>query len=224
MTPLVWWPATRAQRERIVEAASRSSCGSGHTPSSDGDRFLLVCRGHDPPAANLDAGRAAGGVPGERVAAWIASFLAADRRHLAVFEDVIHSPGDVAVLACTRESWELPHGVAWPMFAGEDAAAVHDVMTMHHGGPRTIVLFRLPPHWPVPGDGASLSVKLLQSLRESVCAVMSDVYDGDACLIWDRQVSAVLRVSVEQDAEPGTAASMKSGGQADRGHWEEPDS
>lgn len=224
MTPLVWWLATRAQRQRIVEAASRSSCGYGHAPSSDGDRFLLVCRGHDPPAANLDAGRAAGGVPSDRVAAWIANFLAADRRHLAVFEDVIHSPGDFAVLACTREYWELPQGVAWPMFAGESAAAVHDAMSMHRGGPRTVLLFRLPPHWPVPGNGASLSVKLLQSLRESVCAVMSDVYDGDAWLIWDRHASTVLRVSIEQDAEPGIAASMKSGGQADRGHWEEPDS
>lgn len=218
MTPLVWWPATVAQRERIVEAASRSSCGSGHVPSSEGDQFLLVCRGDDPPSADLDAGRAAGGVPGERVAEWIATFLRADRRHLAVFEDVIHSAGDPAVLACSREYWELPHGLGWPMRAGEDAAAVHDAMSMHRGGPRTILLFRTLPRWWTPGERASLPEENCQSLRESVCAVMTDVYDGDAWLIWNRHASTTLPASVEHDAEAGIAASIKSSGRADRAH------
>jgi len=212
MTPLVWWPATRTQRERIVDAASRSACGSGHIPSSGGDRFLLVCRGHDMPAVDLDTGRAAGAVPVEKVATWIAAFLAADRRHLAVFEDVIHSPGDSAVLARTRACWELPHGLGWPMRAGEDAAAVHDAMSMHRGGPRTILLYRTPPHWQAPSNGASLSAEQLQLLRESVCTVLSDVYDGDAWLIWTRHASTLPSISVEQDAEAGVVASMRSSG------------
>lgn len=203
MTPLVWWPATRAQRERIFEAASRSACGCGNTPSPDGDRFLLVCRGHELPSADLAAGRTAGGILTEEVAEWIAPFLAADQRHLAVFEDVVHSLDDPVVAARSRACWELPHGLAWPMFAGEDAAAIVDAISMHRGGPRTILLFRMPPNWQTPDDGALLSVDQLQTLRVSVCAVMSDVYDWDAWLIWNRHVSALPGIDFEQDAEPG---------------------
>ena len=205
MTPLVWWPATRSQRERIVEAASRSACGRGQTPSVVADRFLVVCRGHDEPAADLTVARRTGGVATERVAAWVASFLASDRRNLAVFEDGVHALGDPAVIARSRVCWELPHGVAWPMFAGENAAAIVDSMSMHRGGSRTILLFRMPPKWQPPADGASLSEEQLQTLRTSLCAVMSDVYDWDAWLIWNRHVSALPGIVVERDAEPGVA-------------------
>ena len=205
MIPLVWWPATRAQRERIFAAATQSACGCSTTPSPAGDRFVLVCRGHDLPATDLDAGRTAGGIPTETVAEWIATFLAANQRHLAVFEDVVHSPGDPAIAARSRACWELPHDVAWPMFAGEDAAAVVDALSMHRGGTRTILLFRMPSKWQPPDDGAMLTEDQLQTLRGSVCALMSDAYDHDAWLIWNRHVSVLPGIVVEGDAEPGVA-------------------
>jgi len=203
MKPLFRWLATPAQRERIVAAAARSVCGSDITPSPEDDRFTLVCRGHDPPGADLDAGRAEGGVPVGKVAEWIATFLAADRRHLALFEDPVHSIDDPAVVARDRPCWVLPHGVAWPMVAGEDAAAVLAAISMHRGGPRTILLFRMPSDWRAPGDGAPLATERLEALRAAVCAVLTDGYDGDAWLIWDRRVSTLPGIDLDHDTEPG---------------------
>jgi hypothetical protein len=61
----------------------------------------------------------------------------------------------------------------------------------------------MPVDWQTPGDGASLSAEQRHTVRGSLCAVMSDIYDWDAWLIWNRHVSALPGIDVEQDAEPG---------------------
>lgn len=183
---LAWFPGSADHGRRIEAAVAASALGSGFGPPRSGDQQLVVVRGASDPGPDLARGRIEGRVPDDIVARWFATFLGSSPHALITLEDRIHSPRDPAVLRRSRPGWWLPHGVAWPIVAGESAADALTALALLRGGPLLYGFHRLPPDWPQPADGTELSGADLSALRSSLVAVITDVYDWDGYIVWQR--------------------------------------
>ncbi len=200
MSNLAWVLATSAHVAKIEAAVAGSILGSTFGSRQPGDDIMVVLRGEAPPGVDLSSGRSEGGLPSDLIAQWFAKFLHEDQHALVTLEDQIHSRNDPAVQRRDRPVWCLPHGVAWPIFAMEAAADASGALAMFRGGSLFYGFHRLPEGWTPPGDGAELAESDLVVLGASLVAVMTDVYDWDGLLLWERgeQVSSLFGADSRQ--------------------------
>ena len=197
MEKLRWLPATAAHVQKIESAVANSILGSTFGSRQPGDNVRLVLRGDSPPSTDLSHGRPEGGVPTDVVAHWFAEFLNEDQHALVLLEDLVHSRSDPAVLRRDRSVWCFPAGVAWPIFGRETADDASRALAMLRGGPLFYGFYRLPSGWTLPDDGAELRDADLAVLHAHLVAVMTDVYDWDGLLLWERGDRVASRFGVD---------------------------
>jgi len=196
METLRWLPATEAHVRKIESDTAWWVLGTAFGPWRPGDEVHLVLRGDSPPSADLFCGRSEGGVPDDVIARWLSEFCA-DRQALVILGDMVGSRNDPAILRCDRPVWNLPAGLAWPIFQGETADDALRAIIMSHGGPIFNAFYRLPSGWTPPADGVELRDANLATLHAHLVGVMTDVYDEDGRLLWGRGGRVASRLGVD---------------------------
>ena len=124
---------------------------------------------------------------------WLASeilgHLTARAINICIVEDICSSPSDPGLdTGAAGPAWFYKNRVLWPIT--QDMARPETIDKALGWGvvgwPEIIAFCTAPPLIPDLGTGSELPEASLQHLAESTIRLVTDIFDGEAFLVWDK--------------------------------------